>query len=376
MDKLVLTATGGFPLKLDDLLWMDGRLDAANKGMYDAIQAHLLAYGTDYIVEGCTYADPNITAGWIMLDSELMRVDAHAGTDDFFVRTVTFDARGSKTFKDTSVNNTYEKIRGVLSGASGSLDINAALRLEDKIIQLLATSSEQFAAANIPDLPASKTTSGTFAAGRIPLATESAVGGRELATQSETNTGTNDITIVTPLKLRTTAFVAGQIPNLSANKITADTFAAARLPVATESAIGALEISTTAEAQALTADDKIITPSKLADVNGGMLTEIVDIGDWNMNDAVSGDLEITVSHGISDFTKIRNVSVLIRSDVGIGTHYLLTSAGDSGTTPQGGIGQITVANITLRVLSGGTFDAVTFDSTSYNRGWIIIDHIP
>lgn len=40
----------------------------------------------------------------------------------------------------------------------------------------------------------------------------------------------------------------------------------AELPEATEAAIGALEIATQAEAEALTADDKIITPSKANDI--------------------------------------------------------------------------------------------------------------
>ena len=42
----------------------------------------------------------------------------------------------------------------------------------------------------------------------VPLATETAVGGRELATQAETDTGTDDTTIVTPLKLATLPQVA------------------------------------------------------------------------------------------------------------------------------------------------------------------------
>lgn len=352
MDKLVLTDTGGFPLKLDDLLWMDGRLDSANKGMYDAIQADLLAYGTDYIVEGCTYGAPNITAGWIMLDSELMRVDAHAGTDDFFVRTVTFDARGDKTFKDSGVNNTYEKIRGVLSGASGSLDINAALRLEDKIIQLLATSAQQFAVGNIPSLPASKTTSGTFDPARLPAATTTAIGAAELATQTEVNTGTDPARIVTPLTLRTTTFTAGQ------------------LPVATESAIGALEISTTAEAQALTATDKIITPDKLADVNAGLLTKIIDIGDWNMDS--TGTAPGGVAHGVT-FTKIRDVQVMIRSD-DTTIQSLLTNSDSSGVA--GGQVSVSSVNIVLSRTAAGIFDSAAYDSTSFNRGWIVIKYLP
>lgn len=261
MDKLVLTDTGGFPLKLDDLLWQNGELDASNWGIYDAIQAHLLAYGTDYIVEGCTYSAPNITAGWIMLDGELMRVDAHAGTDDFFVRTVTFDARGSKTFKDASVNNTYEKVRGVLSGASGSLDITVALRLEDKIVQLIATNSlQEFSHANL----------------------------------------------------------------------------------------------------------------------GGVKQKYIELGDWNMD--ANQSLQFNVTSVLSlDPTKIIGYSAIIKGDVGSareGETYQFeknqtTSGGSISMTNFGG----GVFAIALVRDTGGFFDNTDFDATSFNRGWLIVNHI-
>jgi len=263
MDKFIKTDTGGLPLRLDDLIWEQGELDASNFGIYQALQADLLAYGTDYIVEGCTYGAPNITAGWIMLASELLRVDAHAGTDNYFAKVSTFDARGDKTFKDASSQSTYQVNRGVLNAASGSLNITTALRLEDKVIQLLATSTEEFAVANIPNLPASKTTSGTFAAARIPQATEGAVGGGELVTQAEMNTGTDDTRIVTALKARTTTWSAGQIPSLAASIITSGTFAAARIPQATTTAVGGAEFATQTEVNTGTDATRFIAPSTL-----------------------------------------------------------------------------------------------------------------
>ncbi len=360
MDKLVLTDTGGFPLKLDDLLWMDGRLDSANKGMYDAIQAHLLAYGTDFIVEGCVYSAPNITAGWIMLDSELMRVDAAAGTDDYFERTVTFDARGSKTFKDTSVNNTYEKIRGVLSGASGSLNVTTALRLEDKQVQLLATSAQQFAVANIPDLPASKTTSGTFDAARIPNLDASKV-----------TTGTFAAARIPSLdasKITTGQFTAARIPDLDAAKITTGTFVAARLPDASQSAKGIQENANTSEAQALSSTTLTITPSTLSDVTGGLLTKVIDIGDWNMDSTNA----VVVNHGL-DATKIRSVTGLLRDDTAF-QRYPIPFPQVSGNI------DVDIANVSSTAVglfrrTSGAFDGTDFDATSYNRGWLIIQYV-
>lgn len=228
--------------------------------------------------------------------------------------------------------------------------------------------------ANIPNLSANKITSDELAAARLPQATTTAKGASELATQTEVNTGTDTVRIVTPDTLRDTTFVAAQIPSLSANKITTDTFGAARIPIATESAIGALEIATTAEAELLSAADKIITPSTLADVNGKMLTKIVNIGDWNMNDSAAGSFSISVAHGVTDFEDIRRVTAFIRNDAD-SIHYDLNGVSGTGADTNGGIGSIDGTNVLLIAKIGSLFDTTTFDATSYNRGFMIIDYI-
>jgi len=254
MDKFIKTDTGGLPLRLDDLIWEQGELDANNFGIYQALQAELLAYGTDYIVEGCVYSAPNITAGWIMLASELLRVDAHAGSDNYFAKVSTFDARGDKTFKDASSQSTYQVNRGVLNAASGTLNVTTALRLEDKVIQLLATSTQQFAVANIPSLAATKITSGTFDDARIPSLAASKI-----------TSGTFDDARIPSLaasKITSGTFDAARIPSLAASKITTGTFAAALIPQATETAVGGAEIINQTEADAGTDDTRILTAVK------------------------------------------------------------------------------------------------------------------
>lgn len=89
--------------------------------------------------------------------------------------------------------------------------------------------------ATINDVTAAVTT-------LIPDATESVKGIAELATQAETDAGTNDTTIITPLKLQ--------------GKIDA-------IPSSTETTEGLIEIATQAETDTGTDDLKAITPLKL-----------------------------------------------------------------------------------------------------------------
>ncbi|MHA1302131.1 MAG: hypothetical protein ACTSPI_00315 [Candidatus Heimdallarchaeaceae archaeon] len=92
----------------------------------------------------------------------------------------------------------------------------------------------------------------------------------------------------------------------------------------------------------------------------------IEIGDWNM------DLTdwINVAHGIT-VGDIRTVSVLIRHDLGTFIYPLdVYSSGQS----QGGINSISNTDITLMRGTGGLFDDTIFDSTSYNRGWVIIEY--
>lgn len=99
-------------------------------------------------------------------------------------------------------------------------------------------------------------------------------------------------------------------------------------------------------------------------------TEIIKLGDWNMdaNDTHSK------AHGLTDHTKIRSVSVMILRDIGDDLYplnqYDSTASGDVS----GGISLIDATNIYFGRKTGGKFDSVDFDSTSFNRGWMTIEY--
>ena len=104
----------------------------------------------------------------------------------------------------------------------------------------------------------------------------------------------------------------------------------------------------------------------------GALTPVeVNIGDWDM----VTNPTVTVVHGLADFTKVRGVDVFIRNDtvsaLPILTDQAPVGAPGASTTPQGSIGAVGATTVDLFRLTGGNFDDVAFDSTSFNRGWLL-----
>lgn len=95
--------------------------------------------------------------------------------------------------------------------------------------------------------------------------------------------------------------------------------------------------------------------------------KVIEIGIWNMD----ADATVSVAHGL-DYTKIRNISIIIISDAGNrteignggnanwgfnGTDIVMTRAASSGTYPV------------------GAYDSVSFDDSAMNRGYITIQYV-
>ncbi len=100
-------------------------------------------------------------------------------------------------------------------------------------------------------------------------------------------------------------------------------------------------------------------------------TKVIEIGDWDM-DATSN---ITVPHGLSDHMKIRSVNVFIRTNDNT-LIYDLNSIHDaaSGDLAGGTRGFNSTDIILFRTNTPGRFDQLAYNSTSYNRGWILITY--
>ena len=113
------------------------------------------------------------------------------------------------------------------------------------------------------------------------------------------------------------------------------------------------------------ADGVNVQAGKIKDQSGGteLKVKVINIGDWNMDVTNS----VSVAHGLT-LANIRNISASIRSD-SESAHYTLLPAPDN--TLDGWIDAVTTV-VPLYRLTGGLFDSVNFDSTSYNRCWVTI----
>lgn len=92
--------------------------------------------------------------------------------------------------------------------------------------------------------------------------------------------------------------------------------------------------------------------------------KVIEIGDWNMDSTAN----LAVTHNITTWKGIRNISIVIRDDNDT-TYY--SSNGDGNN--EIGVSSFTSTVVNLARKNTGTYDNTSFDSTSYNRGWLLID---
>jgi hypothetical protein len=109
--------------------------------------------------------------------------------------------------------------------------------------------------------------------------------------------------------------------------------------------------------------------------------KVIEIGDWNMFSTSSVQVDISGS-GI-DFKKIRSISGIIRDDAdtnyyNLGTDDNSDMAATSGTgvPPVGQSIGFDSNQVRINRTTSGRYETTSFDSTSFNRGWITILYEP
>ena len=112
------------------------------------------------------------------------------------------------------------------------------------------------------------------------------------------------------------------------------------------------------------ADGYLIKSSR----SGNPKIKIIDIGDWNM-DSTSA---VAIAHGLT-VTDIRSIQVMVRSDAG--TLYSISHQQSGSSDHAAGTWASSATEVTCSRESNDFFDTTSFDSTSYNRGWITITYV-
>lgn len=101
-----------------------------------------------------------------------------------------------------------------------------------------------------------------------------------------------------------------------------------------------------------------------------IFTTIVNIGDWNMD----SNPTVAVAHGISDYKKIRGISVIIRDDADSVYSPLNSCPIGTNVDLNGSVVSVGSTNITLFRSNSGDFNSTNYNSTPYNRGFITIQY--
>ena len=99
-----------------------------------------------------------------------------------------------------------------------------------------------------------------------------------------------------------------------------------------------------------------------------LLMTVMDIGDWNMDT----DASVDIVHGLT-LSNIRYVTALIRDDATALAGHPIQRVDNAGV----GSGEVNVnaTHIHLARVTGGVWDGTAYDSTGYNRGWVILWHV-
>ncbi len=98
-------------------------------------------------------------------------------------------------------------------------------------------------------------------------------------------------------------------------------------------------------------------------------TKIIEIGDWNMDTTGS----VSVAHGLV-LADIRSISVLIRGDSDTQHINFPVVDQDIGASGQEEM-HVDATNVIMVRGTSGFFDNVSYDSTSFNRGWITVNYV-
>jgi hypothetical protein len=317
MKKLILTDIQAGVRKLGNVKSIYEHMEAAYVDALADITKGLVASSASYIVlRGCinsgSGSDYNISAGAILKDGEIFTIPAFVGTaGGGQVPTLTLvETKTALQYTDNSSRDTLNnRTFAWVFGASGS-----------GLVDFSGLATIKAAVNSMLDV-----------AGQVAAIVDSAPGALDTLNELAAALGDD-------------ANFATTVTNALAGKVAK----------AGDVMTGSLEIQ-----------------GGFRTLNSGpyLLTKVVEIGDWNMDTSNTKD----VAHGLANHKKIRSVSVIVRDDTDANYDDLLHRINFiDPDLPAAGINQINATDIQLYRHNGRQFDSAGYDSTPFNRGWVII----
>lgn len=191
MNKLKTTHNGGMGLELDDFRFMDNGYRDAFKGILSAFKVPL---HHAIILSGCVRSVANnqvtVSEGYVSLAGEVMYMPTQSyplGGYEYIVPNITYANTGDEAFQDGNIHSTYEVRQAHIQVSANQIPTMPHIFQMLTIYDVIQSRLPQIA-------------NNSFELNK--LATETQVGRLEIATHTETNSGTDDSRAVTPKKLK------------------------------------------------------------------------------------------------------------------------------------------------------------------------------
>jgi hypothetical protein len=118
-----------------------------------------------------------------------------------------------------------------------------------------------------------------------------------------------------------------------------------------------------------------ITVQGVEGVSTKLKKAVIEIGSWDMDADAQKNINNTL-YGV-DETNIISVNAMIRDDLGLQISPLICGFSNL-SSKQGGVNYNNTMGLDrfeLRRLTGGDFDSISYNSTSFNRGWVIVEYV-
>lgn len=123
MDKLNIPGTtNGIPFNWDDIEFFLGQ-GSYSAGVYSFLTSFFSYYGSDFIIVGCEASGGGtiIAEGYVFLNNEIIKVDAHTSTNTYYEKVTSYNADGNKQTQLSGTADIYQENRATATAASGTL---------------------------------------------------------------------------------------------------------------------------------------------------------------------------------------------------------------------------------------------------------------